>query len=180
MKIPFAATVLVLSCAAAAPASDVLGLSIRVGASYPMDSDTRDYANDVGYNAGARLELPLPTLLGTNSAIDLEGFEARDGSDRVNYLGLTYLEELKFSAIGVVVPYLGVGAGAYRVGLSTTQAVSAVSNVEVHDSAIRFGGRAMVGVELPLGLFVEASAVIIGKFTGVSPSTVNLAVGLRF
>jgi hypothetical protein len=196
MHYAFVATALALPLAATAQAGDLLGLSFRVGPSYPTDSDTRDYTNDVGYNAGVRLEVPLPgvlsSLVGSTPAIDLEGFQAKDGSDKINYLGLSYLEQVRFGALGVITPYAGLGVGVYRVGVSNARTIATTvdlgssnfvttyNTVGGKDWAYRAGGRAMVGVELPLGLFTELSAVVIGKVNGVNPSTVNLAVGIRF
>ena len=182
-----------------AHASDGLGLSVRVGPSYPLDEDSRDLTADVGLNAGLRYQLPFPglltSLIGTTSNIDLEGFQAKDGSDKINYLGLTYQEQIRFIAAGSVRPYAGLGVGAYRIGIDTETSVTtttviqnsgqpitttSTSTVDGSDDGIRFGGRAMVGVELPFGLFTELSAVVITKLDEVNASTINLAVGLRF
>ena len=182
-----------------AHASDGLGLSVRVGPSYPLDEDSRDLTADVGLNAGLRYQLPFPglltSLIGTTSNIDLEGFQAKDGSDKINYLGLTYQEQIRFIAAGSVRPYAGLGLGAYRIGIDTETSVTtttviqnsgqpitttSTSTVDGSDDGIRFDVLAMVGVELPFGLFTELSAVVITKLDEVNASTINLAVGLRF
>lgn len=189
MKHPLISSLLVLPFAV--QASEGLGLSLRVGVSTPTDSDTRDYSATTGYNAGLRFGLPIPglltSLIGTNSSIDLEGFQAKDGNDRLNYLGLTYNEQVRFASLGVVVPYVGLGVGAYRLGAkhASTYSIIGISSTtnydDVHNrNGVRAGARAMVGVELPLGLFVEASAVVTGKVDGVRGNTANLAVGIRF
>jgi len=197
MKYSIAATL--LSLPFISHASDILGLSVRVGPSYPLDEDTRDASADVGYNAGIRYQLPFPglltSLIGASSSIDLEGFQAKDGSDKINYLGLTYQEQIRFS-VGPVRPYAGLGVGAYRIDVDNERDVTTTSTfdpgsgqlitttstatVGTSDDGIRFGGRAMVGVELPFGLFTELSAVVITKLDEVNANTINLAVGLRF
>lgn len=187
------AALLIIPCAA--HASEALGLSVRGGASYPLDEDSRDLTADIGYNAGIRYQLPFPglltSLIGTTSGIDLEGFQAKDGSDQINYLGLTYFEQVRFASMGRVVPYAGLGVGAYRIGIDSERTVSTSTiiqgsvfttntMVDESDDGIRFGGRAMIGVELPWRLFIELSAVVITKLNEVNASTINLAVGLRF
>ncbi len=194
MKMSIAFSLLALPFAGYA--SETIGLSVRAGASYPLDPDVRDSISSLGYNAGIRYQLPMPgllsSLIGSTSGVDLEGFQAKDGSDRINYLGLTYFEQVTFASMGPVAPYAGLGVGAYRVGIENKKTVTTIIDVgsgqtdtvteEVGNSAhgIRAGARAMVGVTLPAGLFTELSAVFIGNIEGVSASTVNLAVGLRF
>jgi hypothetical protein len=195
MKKHLAAVAALAATPFAAHASDLLGLSVRVGPSYPLDSDTRDATANVGYNGGLRFQLPFPgllsSLIGTSSGIDLEGFQAKDDSDTINYLGLTYFEQVRLAALGPVRPYAGLGVGAYRLGVKSeaivTEIISSGSSTftTTHtasdsDDGFRVGGRAMVGVELPLHLFAELSAVAIGKLDGASANTINLAVGLRF
>jgi len=194
MKLSFAIPLLTIPFAASA--SEGLGLSLRIGPSYPLDADTREFTADVGGNAGVRYALPFPglltSLLGTTSSIDLEGFRAKDGADRIDYLGLTYNEQVRLVSAGPVRPYAGLGVGAYRVGIDSERTVTSTvdqgsgffvtttSTVGDSDTAIRFGGRAMVGVELPWHLFSELSVVVIDKIDEVSANTINLAVGLRF
>lgn len=193
MKYTVAATLFALPFAA--NASELLGLSLRVGPSYPLDSDTRDLGGSLGFNAGLRYQLPVPgllsSLIGATSGVDLEGFQAKDGSNKINYLGLTYLEQVRFASLGPVTPYAGFGVGAYRLGVdnlrttyssfNTGSSVIVTTNtVGGNNSGVRFGGRAMIGVELPMGLFTELSAVVTGKVNQINANTVNLAVGLRF
>lgn len=178
MKPTFAAAVLAL-LPLAAHASDILGVSVRIGPSYPLDSDTRDFTNEVGYNAGLRWEWPLPALLGSASGIDVEGFMSRDGSDQVSYVGVGYFEQLRFLPAGPAQPYIGLGVGAYRVGVEAERTVGS-ETVDASDDGIRPGGRAMVGVDLIFGLMVEASGVIVGELDGANASSINLAVGFRF
>jgi hypothetical protein len=194
MKNSIAATLFALPFAA--QASDLLDLSIRLGPSYPMDGDTRDLAGGIGYNAGVRYGLPIPgifsALVGSTSGVDLEGFQAKDDTNKLNYIGLSYLEQVRFASMGPVTPYLGFGVGAYRLGinnehttsrtidLGSSQFVTIRSTSGGNDHAIRCGGRAMVGAELPLGLFVELSVVVVGKIDHVNANTANLAVGIRF
>ena len=177
-------------------ASEAHGLSVRGGLSHPLDNDTREFTSSTGYNVGLRGEFPFPgmltSLIGSTSKVDLEGFKAKDGSDQINYLGLTYFEEVRFAALGPVTPYAGLGVGIYRVGVKAQHTVTTVTpqgsglpiiTVDTFDDSttgICPGGRAMVGVELPWKLFVEASVVFIGEVDNFDASTANLAVGLRF
>ena len=159
--------------AAHAQGVGLLPVRVKIGASLPTQSETKDRVGDI--IPAAELDLRIPRLFagGGGSTYASIGYQDRGGLRTIPItLSKTFspVNPLKVATGNV---YFGLGAGAYLLqgddGIGPSQ------------SKTTFGGFAQAGYQFPNPYFIEAKyQLVAGKADGLSPTGLVLFVGRKF
>ena len=161
-------------------AAETAPIAVAGGVCYRYDRDARavtdegggfswteDYGTHfvIGASAPERAFIGYPWL-------DIDWARSSGAGSRIDTLGVLYIERIPLGDG----PYIGLGPGSFynnarirREGLPTERAAK-----------WRIGGRAVVGWNLPLGLYLEGGYSLSGKVLGVKTDSADLSLGIRF
>lgn len=151
----------------------LLPLRVKIGASLPTQSETKDRAGDI--IPAAELDLRIPRLFsgGNGSTYASIGYQDRGGLRTIPITLSRTFSPVNPLKVATGNPYFGLGLGAYLLqgdnGIGSSQ------------SKTTFGGFAQVGYQFPNPYFVEAKyQLVAGKADGLSPNGLLLFVGRKF
>lgn len=153
-------------------------IAIAAGVSYRYDRDARAVTQDgsfswdedygthlvVGASAPERAFVGYPW-------VDFDWSRSSGEGSRIDTLGVLYLERIPLGTG----PYIGLGPGSFYNDARLRR-----HGVTERQRKWRIGGRALVGWNLPAGLFLEAGYNLSGKVLGIRTDSVDLSLGIRF
>ena len=127
---------------------------------------TEDYGTHVVLGASA----PEKAFVGY-PWLDIAWARSTGNGSRIDTVGVLYIERI---ALGQG-PYIGLGPGSFYNNARIER-----DGGTVRGTKWRIGGRAVVGYNLPAGLYLEAGYSLSGKVLGVKTDSVDLSLGIRF
>lgn len=158
----------------------------QVGVSRIVDTDFRDHISDAGFTLGAGYLFANPLLVkqpGVRESVDVDYIHSAGNGSRLTTLGLTYAVRVPFTPGGTGnQPYYGAGLGVFRPELKYPAVEGEGGYPAGTSRKTHFGGKLLVGVNLPSNTFAELAWVISGGVDDPSTKsdTLNLAVGIRY
>ena len=204
MKIRYTALAVAAAAAMLTVASDNVfaqasqPVSVQVGVGTAPSSTTGDAISSGSIHAGVALALTDTTTLFAlpgSEGIDADYNYGSGHGGHFSAAGATYTNRISLipkvaqPLTAKVVPYVGFGIGVFSDQVSTKKTATksadvirpALTSATTTDSTTttNLGGKLLVGVDTPTGLFVEASYIVSGSSQGVRTDSVNLAVGMH-
>jgi len=194
-----APAVLGLNCWNAQAAEVANPFSVRLGAGYLSDGDTREALGSTHVTGGVSYEFS------PKNRVDLDYIKASEDGDKVQSFGLTYLRLFDFnkkSDSELTKLYAGLGLGLFRVSAraegndndgpkgggeepppETILALTSLggnSNDGFNETKTRLGGKALIGYNFSEQFFTEAAYTRVGKVEGADASNFSLMFGFHF
>jgi hypothetical protein len=175
-------------------------ISIQLGVGSATSSSTSDAISSTSFHAGAALALTdTTTLLALpgSEGIDVDYNHGAGNGGHFDAYGATYTNRISLvpkiaqPLTAHVVPYVGFGVGVFQdqvskevsstktTELRALQDLTAATATSSSSTSTNLGGKLLVGVDTPTGVFVEASYIISGSAGGVRTDSVDLAVGMH-
>ena len=127
---------------------------------------TEDYGTHfvLGASAPERAFVGYPWL-------DIDWSRSTGNGSRIDTVGILYIERIPFGETF----YIGLGPGSFYNNARIEH-----ETYTERAAKWRLGGRAVVGVNLPAGLYLESGYSLSGRVLGVKTDSVELSLGIRF
>lgn len=156
------------SRAAASSASD---LSLKLGALFPANADSRDLGGSTQYVIGLDYLLPSASTSTSATSVYLDYLGGSKNSGSVHSTGLGVALRSSGTA------YFGAGLGIYSTSVQFDN--DADDRFRSNTSSTGGGGKVFAGFDLGSGLDLEFDYHIAPAAGGVNPSGAALEVGIR-
>jgi len=141
------------------------------GARQATDEDgSFSWSDDYGTHFVLGASAPEKAFIGY-PWLDFDWSRSTGNGNRIDSLGILYIERIP---LGNTI-YLGLGPGSFYNNIR----IQRDGYIE-RDHKWRLGGRALLGANLPAGLYLEAGYNYSGSVAGLKTDSADLSLGIRF